>query len=157
MLYLCRNIGTDEPSVAIYKGAIPDLGKESLMNLRKGLLFLGMFGLIVASFACGNAADKAGIGAECKQDSDCKEEGQKCLTKFKGGYCGSEGCTKDADCPTGALCVTHTDSTNYCFRACTDKAECNVNRQAANESNCSANITLVSGEKNKKACIPPSG
>ena len=119
--------------------------------------FLSLGCCLFLLIACGNPADRAGIGAACTADVDCKEEGQKCLTNFRGGYCGSEGCVKDADCPTGAACVTHTDTKNYCFRVCNDKPDCNANRTAENESNCSANITLVSGDKGKKVCVPPSG
>ncbi|MCB9640114.1 MAG: hypothetical protein H6727_14565 [Myxococcales bacterium] len=106
--------------------------------------------------ACGNPADKAGIGSTCASDTDCKEEGQKCLTQFKQGYCGVADCTKDADCPTGSACITHTDTKNYCFRICTDKPECNANRTTDAEANCSGNVTFVSGEKSKKACVPPN-
>ncbi len=118
-------------------------------------LFVWMVGL--GALACGTPADKAGVGASCKQDTDCKQEGQKCLTQFKQGYCGIANCTKSADCPQGSACITHTDAKNYCFRICSDKPECNVNRPADAESNCSANVTFVSGEKSIKACIPPAG
>ena len=108
--------------------------------------------------ACGVQADKLGVGAECTKNEDCNQDNkQSCLTNFKGGYYGSADCTGDADCPTGSTCVTHTDSKNYCFRTCNDKTECNANRTAANESNCSANITLVDGTKGTKACVPPAG
>ena len=99
-------------------------------------------------------ADRKGIGAQCKMPEDC-QTGQQCLA-FKGGYCGLAGCTADTDCPQASACVTH-EGTNYCFRICADKAECNVNRTIGlNESNCSANTTFVSGAKNRKACLPPS-
>jgi hypothetical protein len=53
----------------------------------------------------------------------------------------------------------HTDGMNYCFRNCIDKAECNANRDPANEANCSSNVTFVEPAKNQglKACVPPSG
>lgn len=128
--------------------------KNVLTFSRMVALLCFVAGLVLA---CGPAADKLGIGAECTSNDQCnKDDNQSCLTQFKGGYCGSEGCTKSDDCPTGALCVTH-EGKNYCFRSCTDKAECNANRSAANESNCSANITTPDGTKNAKACIPPSG
>ena len=86
----------------------------------------------------------------------CANDKLTCLTQFKGGYCGASGCTSDAVCPEGSICVTHTDRVNYCFLVCVDKTECNVNRTAVNESNCSANITRVDGGS-QKACVPPSG
>lgn len=82
---------------------------------------------------------------------------QVCLMEFKGGYCGIQGCQADADCPEDAACVTADGVTNYCFRICIDKAECNANRDLENESNCSSNITFLSGANGRKACIPPSG
>ncbi len=104
----------------------------------------------------GTEADKHGIGATCTKNDDCFEQGQTCLS-FKGGYCGVEGCTGDADCPDGSRCVAHTSpAKNYCFRVCTDKTECNRNRSATEEANCSSNVTFVDGAKNGKACVPPS-
>lgn len=108
----------------------------------------------------GTEADRVGIAGECTVDEDCDNEPDagirlSCLRQFKGGYCGSTPCADHADCPAGALCVAH-EGTNYCFRACTDKPECNRNRGVDNEANCSANITLVGDTDLKKACVPPS-
>lgn len=103
-----------------------------------------------------NEADLLGVGAQCAGDEDCQEDDQSCLTQFKGGYCGVEDCEEDLDCPDGSRCVAHDDGANYCFRVCTDKSECNVNRDPDNESNCSANITFVD-DGGGKACVPPSG
>lgn len=114
----------------------------------------------------GTEADKIGIGASCDSADDCLE-GQSCLA-FKGGYCGLQNCTgdevlgcNDPDpakcCPDGSKCVTHTDGVNYCFRECLDKElDCNRNRPADAESNCSSNITFVAPEQGIKACVPPS-
>jgi len=104
----------------------------------------------------GTEADEHGVGAQCSTVEDCDEEGQQCLTQFKGGYCGIEDCTGDLDCPEGSACVAHEDGTNYCFRICIDKSECNLNREPEWESNCSSNITFVDHEGGK-ACVPPSG
>jgi hypothetical protein len=123
-------------------------------------------GLSIALFAplaaCGGddnngatEADKHGIGSACTGDPDCFETGQTCLA-FKGGYCGVANCTGDVDCPDGSRCIAHTDGTNYCFRTCVDKTDCNFNRPLAFESNCSSNVTFVSGGKGSKACVPPS-
>lgn len=109
------------------------------------------------AMACGNAADNARIGAQCAADTDCPKVGEKqlkCLTSFKGGYCGLDGCTTDSDCVTGAACVK-VASVNYCFRECTDKPECNANRSVDNESNCVGNADHV-GASTAKVCVPPS-
>lgn len=102
-------------------------------------------------------ADKVGVAAACTTADDCKQEGQTCLTQFKGGYCGVADCMVSSDCPDGSLCVAHTDGTNYCFRACAEKVDCNQNRPADVEANCSSSIDFASGDKEGKACVPPSG
>jgi hypothetical protein len=112
-------------------------------------------GVLWLSCGDGTEADKAGIGAECTKTEDC-QSGQQCLP-FKGGYCGLQACTADEGCPRGSACVTHTDGVNYCFRICVDKADCNRNRSVENESNCSSNINFVTGTKDRKACVPPTG
>lgn len=105
--------------------------------------------------AAGSAAQQRGIGSTCDASLKCTETGQECLA-FKGGYCGLKGCKADGDCPAGSSCVAHTDGVNYCFLDCTDKLQCNVNRPAALEANCSSSITYVDGKKAGKACVPPS-
>ena len=120
------------------------------------LLALGL----VLSFACGDdsGADRLGVGAECTATDECDEDtNQSCLTAFKGGYCGIEACVVSSDCPENSACVAHTNGTNYCFRTCLDKAECNANRGAEVESNCSSSVTFVDDVGNLKACVPPSG
>jgi hypothetical protein len=107
-------------------------------------------------------ADRLGVGAECKSSEDCLQEGDggvnlTCLPQFKGGYCGLEGCGSNEDCPEASACVAHDDGNRYCFRSCTDKAECNVNRSPDNESNCSSNVTYVDDDTRGKSCVPPSG
>jgi len=114
----------------------------------------------------GTVADRIGVGAECTVDpsadppSTCPvvemDVQLDCLTQFKGGYCGLERCTGDVECPDGSACIAHTDGENYCFRVCQDKPECNRNRSADNESNCSANIVFVDDRNERKACVPPS-
>lgn len=94
----------------------------------------------------------------CTNDAECPAVDSvalHCLTEFKGGYCGLTGCTKDADCPAGSLCVGELGK-NYCFLECTDKTQCNLGRTTVNESNCSSSVTFVDGKTNVKACIPPS-
>jgi hypothetical protein len=113
--------------------------------------------VMMSAVACGNAADRAGIGGQCAVETDCPKVGDKqlkCLTGFKGGYCGLDGCTSDADCVMGSACVK-VAATNYCFRECTDKPECNVNRTVDIESNCVGNADHV-GASTAKVCVPPS-
>ena len=124
--------------------------------------------LVVLAFcACGDDplpfhADLLGVGAECARDTDCVTDSRdggfdgRCLTQFKGGYCGVQGCESHGDCPLGAACVAHEDGRNYCFRICRDKSECNVNRSPDSESNCSSSVTYVEGDTGAKACVPPS-
>lgn len=125
--------------------------KVSLLSV----LFLCAF-----ASACGSddEADTLGIGAECTSTNECDEDSnQACLADFKGGYCGIEDCAFDTDCPESSACIAHEDGTNYCFRTCLDKAECNANRSEEHESNCSANVTFVEErEDNLKACVPPA-
>lgn len=113
--------------------------------------------------ACGDdsttEADRLGVGAQCDVDDDCYQQeqlAQTCLP-FKGGYCGVRGCSSDDDCPERSACVAHDDGVNYCFRLCTDKPECNLNRDSENESNCSSSIDFVDGKRSDKACVPPTG
>ena len=116
--------------------------------------------------ACGDddtEADRLGVGAQCMTMDDCFQDPdgdppivQECLPQFKGGYCGLMNCTHDIDCPEPSACIAHEDGTNYCFRICIDKPECNVNRDLENESNCSSSATFVDGTMGRKACIPPS-
>lgn len=122
----------------------------------------GRLVLVLCAFAamagCGGNADDIGVGAECATNDDCPDRSDfviSCLTAFRGGYCGVQGCTVHADCPEDSFCVAHTDGNDYCFRTCTDKAECNANRSADNESNCSSNITPTE-PSTSKACVPPS-
>ena len=113
---------------------------------------------VVALAACGGSdADKKGVGAECKAAADCEAIAKTCLTGFKGGYCGPKDCKANSDCPSGSACVTHTDGTNYCFLVSKDKTECNNNRSAGNEANCSSSAILVESTKGTKVCVPPSG
>lgn len=133
-------------------------------NLSSTLLLLTLL------LGCGDDdptdADRVGVGAMCAVMDDCLQPDppcdagpgcfpQQCLTQFAGGYCGIEACTSNAECPDGSACVAHDDGHNYCFRRCTDKAECNVNRDADHESNCSSNVTFVEPTSGK-ACVPPS-
>lgn len=130
------------------------------------MLRISLLALVIASLAYGacsddddgsTAADRAGIAAECGSSDDCDEEGQVCLTQFKGGYCGVADCAADDDCPAGSRCVTHDDGTNYCFRECVDKIDCNANRSVDNEANCVGSVTFVNADYKGKACEPPSG
>ncbi|PKN58985.1 MAG: hypothetical protein CVU56_03315 [Deltaproteobacteria bacterium HGW-Deltaproteobacteria-14] len=125
------------------------------MKITLALGFLGASLLLLGACDGGSEADRRGVGASCTNSDDCTEDGQSCLA-FKGGYCGVMGCDHDVDCPGGSLCVTHTDAQNYCFLSCDGKADCNRNRAADIEANCSSNATFADGGTGK-ACVPPSG
>jgi hypothetical protein len=116
--------------------------------------------LVVAALsACGsneNEANRRGVGAECTMPSDCTEEGQACLTAFKGGYCGVSDCAHDSDCPAGSACVTGDDQVNYCFLVCVDKIDCNAHRSVDNESSCTSSLTFIDGTMGRKVCRPPN-
>jgi hypothetical protein len=119
---------------------------------------VGVAGVVILLWACSNAADDVRIGAECTaaDGGSCENEDLTCLTQFRGGYCGSEGCTSNADCVAGSICVAH-EGANYCFRTCLEKAECNTHRTVENESNCSSNIVRVDADAGTvKACVPPA-
>jgi hypothetical protein len=113
--------------------------------------------LTLFAVACGGSADDLGVGAQCTGNDQCDADTNQTCLMFKGGYCGIQGCTRDADCPQDSACITHTDAMNYCFRTCSDKPQCNANRSVENESNCSSNVTFVDGANGRKACVPPSG
>ena len=100
------------------------------------------------------ACSAPAAGNTCAKAEDCPEE-QECLTEFKGGYCGTKGCTKDEDCTDDTICVAY-EGANYCFLKCVDKADCNANRPADQESNCVSSIVAV-GSSGSKACVPPAG
>ena len=125
-------------------------------------LLVGVLGVAGCGDDDGTEADRLGVGAECETDDDCLQStrdggiSQHCLEQFKGGYCGIEDCTSDEECPERSACVAHDDGSNYCFRLCVDKPECNVNRSLENEANCSSSIDWVVDD-NGKACVPPSG
>jgi hypothetical protein len=119
--------------------------------------------MLLASCASQNEADRVGVGAECTNDSDCPIVEcdvepcpvLACLRQFSGGYCGLSNCTADVQCPLGSACVAHTDGTNYCFRLCSAKPECNARRSPDVEANCSASVEFIEPQT-FKACVPPS-
>ena len=115
--------------------------------------------LVVVMCGCGDSGSEAirrGVGAECNATNDCTENGQVCLTEFKGGYCGVSGCARDSDCPQGSACVTDDGQINYCFLICADKPECNPHRTVDNESSCTSSLTFVDGTMDRKVCRPPN-
>lgn len=113
-----------------------------------------LFAFVLAT-SCGTPAQQAGVGRACAGDDDCGDE-QSCLA-FSGGYCGLQDCAGDDDCPAGSACVAHDDGERYCFLICTDKPECNVDRPAEVQANCSSKATFVDAQDDGvKACVPPS-
>lgn len=124
--------------------------------MRRSVFIAAVTLALFAGCSDGTEADRLGVGAECSS-GECDEELELvCLPQFKGGYCGLEDCVDDLDCPEASACIAHTDGTNYCFRICLDKIECNRNRTVDNESNCSSNVDFVDGADGRKACVPPS-
>jgi len=112
----------------------------------------------------GNEAVRRGVGAECADDDDCTEEGQVCLTEFRGGMCGIADCTASSECPDGSVCVADPDfNQNYCLLVCVNKPDCNVHRSLANEANCSSSLNAIDsgsggeGPGDPKVCRPPNG
>ena len=106
-----------------------------------------------------------GVASICEVDEDCPlvlidgvETQLECITDFSGGYCSIAGCENALECPVGSTCVAHTDGVNYCFRECTEKAECNANRPVDDEANCSSSFDYADSDDDTglKACIPPS-
>lgn len=132
-----------------------------MMGMKRIAVLVGW--CLAAALGCGDDDDDAGteamrrgLGAACTEDAECREEGQSCLTEFKGGYCGLRGCTTHEQCPTGSACVAHDDGNNYCFLICAIKDECNRSRPPEDQANCESSITFVGGDKSVKACVPPS-
>lgn len=123
-----------------------------------GLPFYLAMSLALSAACGGDDADALGVAAQCTASDECDmDNGQSCLLDFKGGYCGIEDCTGDADCPENSACVAHDDGTNYCFRICVNKSECNDNRDVDNEANCSSSVDFVEEQvESIKACVPPS-
>jgi hypothetical protein len=114
--------------------------------------------LVLAVCGCGsnqNAANQAGVGAQCGVTADCVTSGEVCLTEFNGGYCGLAGCLHDTDCPAGSACVTD-NQTNYCFLVCASKTDCNLHRSPANEADCTSSLTFTDGTMGRKVCRPPN-
>jgi hypothetical protein len=130
------------------------------MHSSLGAILTAVVSFTIAAGCGGSDADRLNVGAECLDSEECDNSDdfvQTCLTQFKGGYCGLEGCQGDLDCPEDSACIAHTDGVNYCFRICSDKPECNRNRLVDNESNCSSNVVFTDGADGRKACVPPSG
>ncbi|MCB9618191.1 MAG: hypothetical protein H6724_01925 [Sandaracinus sp.] len=140
------------------------------MTFARRISLLALLTLPGFAFGCGDDdgsdADRVGIAASCVVDEDCRRfesaDGGvvqlRCLTQFSGGYCGLPDCVSSLDCPASSICVAHDDGRNYCFRVCADKPECNVNRPADVEANCSSSFDWAtpSDDGGEKACIPPS-
>lgn len=123
--------------------------------------------LLTTLLACGGGdADDIGVASECTNTEECPTytpEGEdevqlECLTQFSGGYCGISACVDTSDCPETSICVAHTDGTNYCFRSCDNKPECNANRTEDFEANCSSNFDWANADDDdgSRACVPPS-
>lgn len=130
----------------------------------KALPILLCLSLASVLIACGDddesEALRRGVGDSCQDDEDCTEEGQSCLTEFKGGMCGIADCERNADCPEGSVCVSDDSlAHNYCLLICIDKPDCNAHREPEDEANCSSSLSAIeddAGVGDPKVCIPPS-
>ncbi len=158
-------------SIFTPRAVVPFMGHQPRGMRGTRARLLGLAGAVVGTMgasSCGDddgatAADRIGVGAECANTEACPEVQfddetvqLRCITEFKGGYCGIQGCQADADCPDGSACVSHDDGQSYCFRICAEKVECNRNRTSDNEANCSSSIEFVDPARSTKACVPPS-
>lgn len=88
------------------------------------------------------AAD-AEPGDPCREDADCGDLG--CLDpttfpRFRGGYCGQQGCPPDG-CPEGTACAT-LDGRRYCLRPCEGSGECR------------GQYTCADGGEGETVCLP---
>ena len=149
---LCEDVECDDDNECTYDVCDPATGTCDNIPLEDGRACSGG--------ACLDGACTAltTVGRQCTSAAECPVEMQiqlECLTQFKGGYCGLEGCTGDADCPEGSACVNYDDGEDYCFRLCQDKPECNRDRSVENESNCIGSVTFVDSRNDRKACEPP--
>ena len=129
---------------------------EDLFRMRLSRLACSLL-LFLSLAGCSDDANDRGVGAQCVMDTECTEEGQRCLTQFKGGYCGLSGCGGDVDCPDGSACITEDDGTRYCFLTCADKSDCNDNRSLENEASCVSSLPFVDGANGRKVCRPSLG
>jgi len=91
---------------------------------RAPFALLATVGLALA-LAC--AGDSSGIGPQggvvggrCSKDGDCAE---RCArgNDFPGGYC-TVTCRRDADCPSGTLCIEKNDG--ICLVPCSGQVSC---------------------------------
>jgi hypothetical protein len=125
--------------------------------IRAVATFVCLVSLLLLGLGCGGGSEaiRRGVGAECGAGLECTEDGQLCLTEFKGGYCGVAACLHDVDCPAGSACVTEDNGANYCFLICADKTDCNPHRTLDNESGCVSSLTFVDGTDGRKVCRPP--
>ncbi|MCA9709600.1 MAG: hypothetical protein KDK70_27425 [Myxococcales bacterium] len=113
----------------------------------------------------GNEADHVGVAAQCQVDADCEydpdTDGEpfelRCLTNFKGGYCGVVDCASHDDCPDGSACVFDDSGQNYCFRLCESDADCNQQRPSEVAATCSSSVRFAGSQdlSDARACIPP--
>jgi Cys-rich repeat protein len=80
--------------------------------------------LCAALLSCGDITagpNSTTVGAACTATSQCASQ---CLvddTRFPGGFCTVE-CSRDADCPSGAVCISH--MSGLCAVSCRVDADC---------------------------------
>jgi hypothetical protein len=94
-----------------------------------------------------------GIGASCDDVFLC-DAGLQCLTAFGGGYCGTQGCTTNAECGQNGLCVTHSNGTNYCLKSCAAPSDCSFCRPATEATECRSDVSFVEAGTTGSVCVP---
>lgn len=62
------------------------------------------------------------VGAPCRSDADCGDEGAVCLS-WGGGACAVLGCVRDDDCPDGSACAP-TGGGGVCLQRCAADDDC---------------------------------
>src|SRR5262245_20548144 len=91
--------------------------------VRTVMLLAGALALS-SSISCGGVdvgPQSKAVGAACAADGDCA---QRCLVNdrhFPGGMC-TAACTRNADCPSGSVCVA--EETGVCVVSCAADADC---------------------------------
>lgn len=94
-----------------------------------------------------------GVGAACVTVGDCTG-GLECVATLAGGYCGKAGCTANADCPNGSLCVKNGDGKNYCFRSCQGATDCTFCRGYNDPVTCTTMVTFAEAGTAGSVCVP---
>ena len=97
----------------------------------------------------------ATTGASCAADSDCESaSGMRCHKGplYKGGYCAKNGCTSDAMCPPGSVCLSHSQWVGFCARRCSSITDCKTTGIQLSVLDCVLRLGPTTGGM-AKACL----